>query len=127
LMKMRGTEEECPGCKAENEESRANGLAKGVNEQDRRIKVLERQLEGIEGRDKDGIMLCLSCRKPVPEGKALVVKHGVVHEKCEEIFRRRTQAKAPCPTCEGSGRCPQCKGTGSVHFDEIVAQRMSGR
>jgi len=44
----------CPNCKAELEEEKATNLGRAVNKMDRRIKFLERQVEGLEQRVKNG-------------------------------------------------------------------------
>ena len=48
--KNRTNKSECPNCRAELETEKAVNLGRAVNEQDRRIKFLERQVEAFEQR-----------------------------------------------------------------------------
>jgi hypothetical protein len=111
--------EKCPACQAEIAELRADNLGKSVDAMDRRIKFLERQVEGLEKKTPDGWPICLSCRKPVlPKMPVQVVQGGVIHEQCEEAFRRRIQGKVTCTECEGTGRCRACGGSGAILVHE---------
>lgn len=112
LLIDRGSE--CPHCQADRAERMLVSLGGAANAADRRIKTLERQVQSLTNRTPEGHTICLSCRKIVPEGKALVVNGGVIHEKCEEVFRRRTQGKVTCQDCSGTGRCQACGGLGHL-------------
>lgn len=111
-MLMGGSD--CPHCRAYSAEKMLASLQGAADATDRRIKMLERQVEGLEKKTPDGWLVCLSCRKPVFEGRVLAVKGGVIHEQCEGAFRRRTQGRITCTECEGTGKCRACSGLGHL-------------